>query len=118
MRTVTEIPAQVENDQADKTLRVAAYCRVSSDHEGQETSFEAQISYYSQKIANTPGWVNAGIFAERGSGLRLWQRAEFLRMMKLARNSEIDLILSKSISRFGRNTVDMLQASLDLCGYC
>ena len=76
----------------------------------------AQISYYSQKIANTPGWVNAGIFAERGSGLSLWQRQEFMRMMELARNGEIDLILTKSISRFGRNTVDMLQASLDLCG--
>ncbi len=77
----------------------------------------AQISYYSQKIASTPGWVNAGIFVERGSGLNLWQRAEFMRMMEFARNGEIDLILTKSISRFGRNTVDMLQASLGLCGY-
>ena len=78
---------------------------------------EAQASYYLQKIENTPGWTCAGIFAERGSGLSLWQRAEFLRMTQLARNGEIDLILTKSISRFGRNTVDMLQASLELCGY-
>ena len=77
---------------------------------------ETQVSYYSQKIANTPGWVNAGVFAERGSGLSLWQRAEFMRMVELARNGEIDLILTKSISRFGRNTVDMLHASLGLCG--
>ena len=116
MRTVTEIPAQFDNNQADNTLRVAVYCRVSSDHEEQETSLTAQISYYSQKIASTPGWVNAGIFAERGSGLSIWQRAEFVRLMELAHNGEIDLILTKSISRFGRNTVDMLQASLDLCG--
>ena len=115
MRTVTEIPAQMKN-QTDNKLRVAAYCRVSSDHEEQETSLTAQITYYTQKIASTPGWVNAGIFAERGSGLSLWQRTEFVRMMDLAHNGEIDLILTKSISRFGRNTVDMLQASLDLCG--
>ena len=116
MRTVVRIPTQIDNDQADNALRVAAYCRVSSDHEEQKTGLAAQISYYSQKIANTPGWVNAGIFAERGSGLSLLQRREFMRMMELARNGEIDLILTKSISRFGRNTVDMLQASLDLCG--
>ena len=116
MHTVTEIPAQIDNIKANNTLRVAAYCRVSSDHEEQRTSLEAQISYYSQKIANTPGWTSAGIFAERGSGLRLWQRAEFMRMMDLARDGEVDLILTKSISRFGRNTVDMLQASLELCG--
>ena len=117
MRTVVEIPAQIDKNQTDNKLRVAAYCRVSSDHEEQETSLEAQVSYYSQKIANTPGWVNAGIFAERGSGLSLWQRAEFMRILELARNGEIDLILTKSISRFGRNTVDMLQTSLELCGY-
>ena len=116
MRTVVEIPAQIDKNKTDNKLRVAAYCRVSSDHEEQETSLMAQISYYSQKIESTPGWVNAGIFAERGSGLSLWQRAEFMRMMELARNGEIDLILTKSISRFGRNTVDTLQASLDLCG--
>ena len=115
MRTVVEIPAQIKN-KTDNKLLVAAYCRVSSDHEEQETSLAAQVSYYSQKIEGSSGWVNAGIFAERGSGLSLWQRTEFMRMMELARNGEIDLILSKSISRFGRNTVDMLQASLDLCG--
>lgn len=71
MRTDVEIPAQIDNNQADNTLRVAAYCRVSSDHEEQETSLEAQILYYSQKITSIPGWVNAGIFAERGSGLSL-----------------------------------------------
>ena len=108
MRTVVKISAQLDDGQTDNKLRVAAYCRVSSDHEEQETSLSAQISNYLQKIANTPGWVNAGIFAERGSGLSLWQRAEFMRMMELARNSETDLILTKSISRFGRNTVDML----------
>ena len=116
MRTVVEIPAIVDNNQFNNTLRVAAYCRVSSDHEEQETSLTAQITYYSQKIASTPGWVNAGVFAERGSGLSLWQRTEFMRMMDLAHNGEIDLILTKSISRFGRNTVDVLQSSLDLCG--
>ena len=116
MRTVTEIPAQFDNNRADNTLRVAVYCRVSSDHEEQETSLMAQISYYSQKIESTSGWVSAGIFAERGSGLSLWKRQEFMRMMELARNGEIDLILTKSISRFGRNTVDMLHASLELCG--
>ena len=116
MRTVTEIPAQIDNNKANNALRVAAYCRVSSDHEEQETSLSAQISYYSWKIENTPGWTSAGIFAEKGSRLSLWQRAEFMRIMELAHNGEIDLILTKSISRFGRNTVDMLHASLELCG--
>ena len=78
MRTVIEIPAQIDKDQTDNTLRVAVYCRVSSEQEEQETSQEAQISYYSKKIESNPGWVNAGIFAERGSGLSRWQRAEFM----------------------------------------
>ena len=108
MRTVTEIPAHINSGQSDNALRVAAYCRVSSDHEEQGTSLEAQISNYLQKVASTPGWIDDGIFVKRGSGLSLWQRAEFIRMMELACNGEIDLILTKSVSRFGRNTVDML----------
>ena len=103
MRIVKETPARIDSNRTDNKLRVAAYCRVSSDHEEQKTSLEAQISNYSKNIESYPEWISAGVFGwERGSGLSLWQRAEFMRMMGLAQNGEIDLILTKSISRFGR----------------
>ena len=110
MRVVV-IPAKSceENKQAAKCLRVAAYCRVSTDDEEQKTSYEAQIGYYTEKINSNPEWQMAGIFADEGiSGTQAQKRPEFLKMIRLCRQRKIDVILTKSLSRFARNTVDSL----------
>ena len=92
-----------------KCLKVAAYCRVSTDQEEQESSYEAQISYYTEKINKNSEWQMAGIFADEGiSGTQAKKRPEFLKMIRLCRQRKIDLILTKSLSRFARNTVDSL----------
>ena len=107
---VVVIPAKSREEiQRTKRLKVAAYCRVSTDEEEQETSYEAQISYYTDKIKNNANWTLVGIFADEGiSGTQAKKRPEFLRMIKLFRQRKIDLILTKSLSRFARNTVDSL----------
>lgn len=110
MRVVV-IPAKSseENKQAAKCLRVAAYCRVSTDDEEQKTSYEAQIGYYTEKINQNPEWQMAGIFADEGiSGTQAKKRPEFIKMIRLCRQRKIDIILTKSLSRFARNTVDSL----------
>lgn len=110
MRVVV-IPAKSceENKQAAKCLRVAAYCRVSTDDEEQKTSYEVQIGYYTEKINQNPEWQMAGIFADEGiSGTQAKKRPEFLKMIRLCRQRKIDIILTKSLSRFARNTVDSL----------
>lgn len=110
MRVVV-IPAKSceEDKQAAKCLRVAAYCRVSTDDEEQKTSYEAQIGYYTEKINSNPEWQMAGIFADEGiSGTQAQKRPEFLKMIRLCRQRKIDIILTKSLSRFARNTVDSL----------
>lgn len=110
MRVVV-IPAKSceENKQAAKCLRVAVYCRVSTDDEEQKTSYEAQIGYYTEKINSNPEWQMAGIFADEGiSGTQAQKRPEFLKMIRLCRQRKIDVILTKSLSRFARNTVDSL----------
>lgn len=110
MRVVV-IPAKSceENKQAAKCLRVAAYCRVSTDDEEQKTSYEAQIGYYTEKINSNPEWQMSGIFADEGiSGTQAQKRPEFLKMIRLCRQRKIDVILTKSLSRFARNTVDSL----------
>ena len=92
-----------------RQLRVAAYCRVSTDSEEQMTSYEAQKTYYTDKIMQNPQWSMAGIFADEGiTGTSAEKRPEFLRMIRLCRKRKIDLVLVKSISRFARNTVDCL----------
>ena len=109
---VIVIPAKPELAK-DKTvkrqLRVAAYCRVSTDDEEQLTSYEAQQTYYTDKIMTNPQWTMAGIFADEGiSGTSAAKRPAFLRMIRQCRQGKIDLVLVKSISRFARNTVDCL----------
>lgn len=90
-------------------IRVAAYCRVSTDGDEQLGSFESQKLYYEQKIADNPEWVNAGIFADEAiTGTKTDKRNGFQEMIARCQNGEIDMILTKSISRFARNTVDTL----------
>ena len=88
---------------------MAAYCRVSTDSDEQELSFEAQRSYYTDKIMQNPEWTIAGIFADEGrSGTQASKRKDFMRMIRLCRQKKIDMVLTKSVSRFARNTVDCL----------
>ena len=107
------IPARpiISNPIEGKLLkkRVAAYARVSTDNEEQETSFEGQQTYYTNLIKSNPAYEFVGIYADDGiSGTMIEKRAEFKRMIKDALDGKIDLILTKSISRFARNTVDTL----------
>ena len=108
--TVICIPAKPEVVLASKRqLRVAAYCRVSTDDEEQLTSYEAQKNYYTDKIMTNKEWTMAGIFADEGiTGTSARKRPEFLRMIRQCRQGKIDIVLTKSISRFARNTVDCL----------
>ena len=108
--TVICIPANPEVVRASKRqLRVAAYCRVSTDDEEQLTSYEAQKNYYTDKIMTNKEWTMAGIFADEGiTGTSARKRPEFLRMIRQCKQGKIDIVLTKSISRFARNTVDCL----------
>ena len=108
--TVIFIPAKPEVVRASKRqLRVAAYCRVSTDDEEQLTSYEAQKTYYTDKIMTNKEWTMAGIFADEGiTGTSARKRPEFLRMIRQCKQGKIDIVLTKSISRFARNTVDCL----------
>lgn len=90
--------------------RVCAYCRVSTDEEGQLSSFELQSVYYKKLIESNPNWYFAGIYADCGkSGTSTGERSEFLKMINDCKNGKIDLIFTKSISRFARNTIDCLE---------
>ncbi len=116
MRIVV-IPAKSREEirQSERRLKVAAYCRVSTDQEEQESSYEAQIGYYTEKINSNSEWQMAGIFADEGiTGTQTKKRPEFLKMIRLCRQGKIDMILTKSLSRFARNTVDSLKYIRDL----
>lgn len=93
-----------------KLLRVAAYCRVSTKQEEQLNSYEVQTRYYTDKVNSEPTWVLAGIFADKGiTGTSVKKRDEFNKMIRLCKRGKIDMIITKSISRFARNTVDCLE---------
>ena len=109
---VITIPAKPEvarRQAIQRQLRVAAYCRVSTDDEEQLTSYEAQQNYYTDKIMTNREWTMAEIFADEGiTGTSARKRPEFLKMIRLCKQKKIDIVLTKSISRFARNTVDCL----------
>ena len=111
-KTVSLIPANpiaLQERTRKKKLRVAAYCRVSTDQEEQQSSYQAQIDYYTAKINGNKDWTLAGIFADEGiTGTSAKKRTEFLKLMKLCEKGKVDLVLTKSISRFSRNTLDCL----------
>ena len=117
---VIVIPAKAETPQEQEKkrhLRVAAYCRVSTDSEEQLSSYENQLAYYTEKIMKEPGWTMAGVFADEGiTGTSTCKRKEFLRMIRQCRQGKIDMILAKSVSRFARNTVDTLNFTRELRG--
>lgn len=98
-----------------KPLRVAAYCRVSTDGDDQANSFESQQRYFRAYIAQQPQWELAGIFADEGlSGTSTKKRLAFQRMIACARAGTLDLIVTKEISRFARNTLDSIYYTREL----
>jgi DNA invertase Pin-like site-specific DNA recombinase len=115
MREVRVIPASrqfstgQEYNQFAPKRRVAGYARVSTDREDQFTSYEAQVDYYTTMIKGKPEWSFIGIYTDEGiSGTNTKRREGFNKMVKDALSGKIDLIVTKSVSRFARNTVDSL----------
>lgn len=95
---------------AKPKLRVAAYCRVSTDSDEQATSYDAQVEHYTEFIQKNPEWEFAGIYADNGiSGTNTKKREDFNRMIDDCEAGNIDMIITKSISRFARNTLDCLK---------
>ncbi len=94
---------------------VAAYCRVSTDSKDQLNSYNAQIAYYTQLIANNPEWELADIYADSGiTGTSIDKRDEFKRMLEDCRAGKIKRVLVKSVSRFARNTIELLETTREL----
>ena len=114
MRSVTVIPAsshrfsEVPLATAEKR-KVAAYARVSTDNEDQKTSYAAQVDYYTNYIKSRSDWEFAGMYSDEGvTGTSMKKREGFTRMVLDALDGKIQLIVTKSVSRFARNTVDSL----------
>lgn len=106
-----------QNCKETPLLRVAAYCRVSSDSDDQLHSFGAQTQYYMKMIDENPLWTLVDIYADEGiTGTSMKKREEFLRMIADCKRGKIDRILTKSVSRFARNTVDCLETVRMLSG--
>lgn len=109
VETIPSLPELRKN--TNLIQRVAVYARVSTDHEEQQTSLTAQMDYYAKLIDAHADWNLAGIYADDGvTGTSYLQRHEFQRMMQDCENGQIDRIITKSVSRFARNTVDALNA--------
>ena len=113
-RTVTVLPATINRETSAPIgsmakRKVAAYARVSTDHEEQQSSYEAQCDYYTNYIRKRDDWEFAGIYSDEGvTGTSTKKREGFTRMVDDALAGKIDLIITKSVSRFARNTVDSL----------
>lgn len=114
-KNITVIPARkrvgsTAAKEKIKKLRVAAYCRVSTETEEQNLSYEVQVAHYTEYINKNTEWEFAGIFADDGiSGTNTKKREEFNRMIGECMEGNIDLVITKSISRFARNTLDCLK---------
>ena len=106
------IPANLqltERDIRKKHLRVAPYCRVSTDSKERLNSYNAQIAYYTEKIAATPEWTMVRLYADESTtGTSMKKRKEFLRMLRDCDRGRIDLVITKSVPCFRRNTLDSL----------
>ena len=119
-KTITRIPASVNRYTAkpiaEKTKRrVAGYARVSTEHEEQATSYEAQMDYYTNYITSRDDWIFVGMYSDEGITATNTKRREgFNQMIEDALAGKIDLIITKSVSRFARNTVDSLTTVREL----
>ena len=94
--------------------RVCGYARVSTKAEKQEGSLASQIKYYNDLINSVPNYINMGVYAERKSGANQIKRSQFLEMIKQCRNKNIDIIYTKTVARFGRNSKQLLQTLEEL----
>ena len=112
-KVVRMIPANPEFTQEvthTGPLRMAAYCRVSTKKDEQHLSYEAQKDFYTEKIMSNSEWQLAGIYADRGlTGTIATKRPDFMRMIRDCKKGKIDVILTKSVTRFARNTLDALE---------
>ena len=112
-RIVEVIPATWnptdESSREIRKLRVAAYCRVSTELEQQQSSYDIQIEYYTRHIMQNPNWIFAGVFADDGrSATNTFRRDDFNQLMNQCMKGKVDMVITKSISRFARNTVDCI----------
>ena len=106
---VIKIPQEEENRTIwSRQLRVAAYCRVSTPYEEQQKSLEKQIEYFTQYIKRNPFWRFVAVYADNASGLHTKNRPGYQKMLKDCRKGKIDLILVKSLSRFGRDAKETM----------
>ena len=116
MTTITKIEAKKQK--TDCKLRVAAYCRVSTSTDEQLESLDAQRKHYDQLIRRNREWTYVGIYYDEGiTGTKKDKRPELLRLLEDCREGKIDLVLTKSISRFSRNTTDCLEMVRALSSY-
>ena len=114
--SITVIQPKSTEEKINK-IRVAAYCRVSSDSADQLNSFMAQMRYYENFLENSKTETLVGIYADEGiTGTRMDKRDDFQRMLKDCRKGKIDRIIAKSISRFARNTKECLTVIRELNG--
>jgi site-specific DNA recombinase len=114
MRSVRKIYFPHFSSPQQRYLRVAAYCRVSTKHDEQLSSLAAQEVYYENYIINHTNWELAGIYVDQGTGRNILKRNQFQQMLIDCKQGKIDLILTKSITRFGRNTLDVLNCFREL----
>lgn len=113
-RTVKEIPAKKNSLILPAKLKVCAYVRVSTEHPGQMGSLQNQTEYYEKKLKANPEYEFCGIFSDAGISGGKSERPGFQEMLKKAKDKELDLIVTKSISRFARNTLTLLQTVREL----
>ncbi len=108
-RNVRKIAAAAETPEEDRVLRVAAYCRVSTDNIDQKLSIHLQIQQYMKKIKENPNWKYAGCYIDDGfSSTNTDYRQGFQKLMKDAMDGKIDMIITKAVSRFARNLMDCI----------
>lgn len=114
--TIQEQPKKLSKGKikSKKRIRVCAYARVSTEKEEQEYSFDRQVEYYTKYIKEKDDWQFVGIYADLGLSGKNKKRPQFMEMLQKCRNGQIDKIITKSISRFARNTVDCLQTVREL----
>ena len=106
---VIEIPQTKGKESIwSQNLKVAAYCRVSTDHEAQKQSLENQIAFYTDYVRRNPYWKLVAVYADNSSGLRAKNRPGYQRLLKDCKRKKIDLILIKSLSRFGRDAQETI----------
>ena len=90
-------------------LRVAAYCRISTKADAQQSSIVTQEHYYEDHIKQNPSWIFVGVYSDVGSGTRIKGRSKFKALLCACKRGKIDMILTKSAHRFARNTMDALK---------